>query len=433
MLKRLLNIIAGTAIALFVLILTVGMAMSMGKPLSRWHLQAAFDEAFNYSAGSFADYIAWSERRLRASRIDEPSDEIITNLKPFELIPESDCPTDDNGRYRNGIVLVHGLIASPWSMRHIGEWFHSRCFYVMGVLLTGHGTRPGDMLPATWEDWLADVDFATGQLAGKVDRLFLSGHSVGGTLSVLEAGQNPDVDALILFAPAMGIAPASQYAIWLSRLGRFFPAAAWFELEPEEATYRYESLPFSAAAQTWELIQATQNSLASRPLTLPVITVASAQDTTVDVQSTLDFMQSLENPLSHTLLYAQHDLPPYYNTQVVNSNLPADGIISLGHLGLMTPPDHPHYGMNGAYRYCGQYYDEEIDSFERCKAGERDFYGEATEENRGYGLIERIAFNPFYDDMLAEILLFLDQLSLDTRGLPLPPTLPGANPFDIDN
>ena len=431
--QRLLKILAGLCIGLFILVLAAGMALSIDKPLTNWHLESSFDEPFDYATGSFTDYIVWSERRLRAARPDEPSDAVIANLKPFELVPDSDCPTDDDGRYRNGIVLIHGLIASPWSMRHIGEWFNARCFYVLGVLLTGHGTRPGDMLPVTWEDWLADVDFATNQLTGKVDRLFLSGHSAGGTLSILEAAQNPDVDALILFAPAMAIAPASKYAIWLSHLGRFFPAAAWFELEPEEATYRYESFPFSAAAQTWELIMQTQATLASDPLTIPVMTVASAQDTTVDVQATFDFMQSLENPLSHTLLYAQHSLPPYNRTQVVNSNMPADGIISLGHLGLMTPPDHPHYGINGAYRYCGQYYGDGTDNFERCKAGERHFYGEATEENRGFGLIERIAFNPFFEDMLAEIRLFLDQLSMDTRGLPLPPTIPGVNPLNRDN
>jgi len=159
------------------------------------------------------------------------------------------------------------------------------------------------------------------------------------------------------------------------------------------------------------------------------MTVASAQDTTVDVQATFDFMQAQEHPLSFTLLYAQYDLPPYERTRVVNSNLPEEGIISMGHLGLMTPPTHPHYGMNGDYRYCGQYYGEPNDNFERCKAGERDFYGEATADNRAAGLIERIAFNPFYDELLEEIELFIDQVTMDTRGLPLQPEV---DPLDLD-
>lgn len=313
----------------------------------------------------------------------------------------------------------------------MGEYFQSHCFLVLGVLLPGHGTRPGDMLISTWEDWRRDVDFATKLVADRVERLYLSGHSAGGTLSVLEATRNPDVNALVLFAPAMGITGASKYAGAVSQLGKIFPGAAWFEAEPDDAVYRYESFPFKAAAETWELIQATQNELLSHPLDIPVMTVASAQDATVEVQATFDFMAQQTNPLSHTLLYAQHDLPPYYRTRVVDSNDPDNGILSVGHLGLMTPPDHPWYGRDGSYRYCSHYYGEEGDAYARCKAGQRDFYGETTEENLGYGLIERIAFNPFYDDLLDEIDLFIEQVSMDRRGFP-PSDRTIPDPLDIE-
>ena len=429
MLNKPLKIIAGIVLLILVLILALGMVLSQGKPLQDVHVPSSFNEAFDYGSASFVDYIAWNERRVRASRADGAPDDILPNLLPFELMPDSDCPLNPDGRYPNGIVLVHGLIASPYSMKDLGEYFQSRCFYVLGVLMPGHGTRPGDILATTWEQWQQDVSFATEKLAEKTDRVFLSGHSAGGTMAVLEASRNPQVDALVLFAPAMAVDPASAYAIYVSTLGKLFPAAAWFELEPEDAIYRYESFPYSAAAETWELINATQQSLQLNPLMIPVMTVASAQDTTVDVQATFDFMQAQEHPLSFTLLYAQYDLPPYERTRVVNSNLPEEGIISMGHLGLMTPPTHPHYGMNGDYRYCGQYYGEPNDNFERCKAGERDFYGEATADNRAAGLIERIAFNPFYDELLEEIELFIDQVTMDTRGLPLKPEV---DPLDLD-
>ena len=432
MLKTILQIMSGIVALALLLIFALGMALSQGKHLQDVHVPSSFTEQFDYDNGDFAAYRAWNERRVRASRNDNPPEDVIANLMPFELVPESDCPLNPDGRYPDAIVLVHGLIASPWSMKHIGEYFQSRCFYVLGVLLPGHGTRIGDMLDATWEQWQRDVNFATTLAAEKADRVYVSGHSAGGTMAVLEASRNPDVDALILFAPAMAVDVASRYAIFLSMLGKWFPGAAWFEVEPEDAVYRYESFPFSAVAQTWELIQATQQNLVANPLTIPVMTVTSAQDTTVDVQATFDFMQALDNPLSFTLLYAQHELPPYNRTRVVNSNAPADGIISMGHLGLMTPPDHPHYGRNGAYRYCGQYFGDDNDNFARCKAGERDFYGEATEENRALGLIERIAFNPFYDDLLDEIALFLDQVGMDTRGLPLPPRFPDSTVPNLD-
>lgn len=429
--KLALRIAAGIALLAVFGFLGLGIFLSQGKVLQDWHLPSSFAEPFDFASGSFADYIAWSERRIRAARVDAPADDVVANLKPFLLEPDSDCPVNPDGRYPDGIVLVHGLIASPYSMKPLGDFFRDSCFFVLGVLLDGHGTRPGDMLASTWEDWHRDVHFAVERLAEKAGRLYLAGHSAGGTLAVLEAARNPAVDALVLFAPAMAVAEVSKYAGAVSQVGRFFPSAAWFELEPDDAVYRYESFPFTAAAQTWQLIQATNAALAANPLQVPVMTVASAQDTTVVAQATFDFMQGQANPLSFTLLYAQHALPPYNRTKVVDSNVPAEGILGVGHLGLMTPPDHPWYGRDQAYRYCGHYFGQPDDLFARCKAGERDFYGETTEENLAVGVIERIAFNPFYDALLDEIELFIEQVSMDRRGLPLPPQLP--DPLRLDN
>ena len=428
-----LRVVAGLLFLIAAGIISLGVFLSKGKELEPWHFPSPFAEPFDYENGSFEDYIAWSERRIRAARTDAPDETVIANIKPFILEPEPDCPVNADGKYSDGIVLVHGLIASPWSMKPIGDYFNSRCFYVVAILLPGHGTRPGDMLKVTWEDWESEVGYATRLLAQQVDRVYLSGHSVGATLVVQEAASNPGVDALILFAPAMAVDLASKYAVYIQYLGGFFPSAAWFELEPEEGVYRYESFSFSAAADTWSLIQETNKTLSQNPLTIPVMTIASAEDTTVDVQATLEFMQGQEHPDSFTLLYSQNTLPSYVRTRVLNSSAPEQGVLSLSHLGLMTPPEHPYYGVNGDYHYCSQYFGLPGGAYEQCKAGQRDFYGETTEVNMQRGVIERIAFNPFYDGLLQEIDLFLEQVGLDQRGIPLQRQVRDNFRLDIDN
>ena len=427
-----LRLLAAMMLVIVLMIPVLGLFLSVGKELEEWHVPSSFDESFDFASSSFADYIDYSERHIRASRLDTPSDEEVSKLLPYILEPDSDCPVNADGKYPDGIVLVHGLIASPWSMKPLAQHFNSRCFYVLGLLLPGHGSRPGDMLESTWEHWLESVEFSTQQLSDKTDRIFLSGHSVGGNLAVLEALHNSAVDALVLFAPAMMVTEASRLARILSLVGKLFPAAAWFELEPDDAVYRYESFPFRSAAETWSLIQETHKTLDDTPLSIPVFTVASAQDTTVDAQATFDFMVAQDNPLSFTLLYTQRELPPYNKTQVKISNTPDQGILGLGHLGLMTPADHPYYGRDGAYRYCGHYFGQPNDRFARCKDGERDFYGEPTNENLALGLIERIAFNPFYSEMIEELGLFLEQVSMDPRGLPIQREFEGSR-LNLDN
>src|SRR5690606_39786575 len=132
------------------------------------------------------------------------------------------------------------------------------------------------------------------------------GHSAGGALSLLEAAGNPDVDALILFAPALAITDAAQYARFIVPLGKLFPGAAWVSAEEEAAVYRYESITFTAAAEMQGLIDALWASDLERLNTLPIFTVASMEDTTVKTPVILDFMTGNEHPATSTLLYSQH-------------------------------------------------------------------------------------------------------------------------------
>src|SRR5690606_26579375 len=155
-----------------------------------------------FNGGSFAGYLAWSQTLLREARPDAP-ESVIANLSPFRLEPGPECARTDDGRHLRGVLLTHGLIDSPYSMRHLGEDLRARCYLVYGLLLPGHGTRPGDLLKAGWEDWARAQHFATAQLAGEAEQVVLAGHSAGGALAILEASVNPDVDALMLFAPAL--------------------------------------------------------------------------------------------------------------------------------------------------------------------------------------------------------------------------------------
>ena len=160
-----------------------GVVLSSGKVLQDDQVPSSFAEPFDYAGSTYDHYIAWSERRVRNARVEEPDTETLANLLPFELEPDADCPVNLDGKVQNGIVLVHGLIASPWSMKPVGEYFQSRCFHVLGILMHGHGTRVGDMLRSSWEDWHQDLQFAVRVLAEKADNITLSGHSVGATLA----------------------------------------------------------------------------------------------------------------------------------------------------------------------------------------------------------------------------------------------------------
>lgn len=404
------NIVLSILAVLLLLYAAIGLFLASGKTLGERH--APFPHAaFDYANGSFADYIAYAREQITAGAVVVPDDAVIANLLPFELVPPAQCPRDAEGRVEQGIVLIHGLFETPYSMRALGEDLNARCLHVLALLLPDHGTRPGDFLDAHWEDWSAATRFATAQLAQRANTVILGGHSAGGALSLLEALRYPRADALILFAPALAITPAARLAKFLVPLGRLLPGAAWVGLGNDDAVYRYESITFTAAAEMQALTEALAQAWRGQQRQLPIFTVATVEDSTVGTPQILDFMAQNAEPRSRTLLYSQHAHPGGRNVDVVASHAPDQGVLSLSHLGLMIPPDDPHYGRDGAYRNCGHYESgNEVAMLASCQAGQRDYYGEPNAENSTQGVVERIAFNPWYPQLLQRIETFLDSL-----------------------
>lgn len=404
-----LKVLLVTTLLLPLLYVGAGFVLARGKTLAERHVD--FDEPdFDYNSDSFEDYILYSQARILVSRVGALDQDMLDNLSPFELLPAEDCPRSADGKAQRGIVLTHGLLESAYSMRDFAASMQAQCFHVLALLLPDHGSRPGDFLSTDWQEYSDAIAFATRVLSTKAEQVLLGGHSIGGALSILEATRNPDVDALILFAPALGITEAARIARFIVPLGELFPGAAWVDVSEDAAVYRYESLTFSAAEQSWALLQEVSAAENARVRELPVFTVASMEDDRVSTPAILEFMQRNSNPRSLTLLYSQHGHSGSERIKVVPARDDDAGVLGVGHLGLMIPPANPWYGRDGSYRSCGHYGSDANPDFVACKNGERDWYGETTPENLQAGILERIAFNPYYESMLQEIQTFVDRL-----------------------
>jgi pimeloyl-ACP methyl ester carboxylesterase len=142
-------------------------------------------------ASNFTQYVNNTYKFVKIARriahVDA-SDEVVGQNVPAILLPNpATCPLEENGKYENGILLVHGLLDSAYAMKVLGKYFQSKCFLVYVILLPGHGTAPGDLLHTTYNDWIAATDFATQKLIDKTNNVFLGGHSLGGLLAINEA------------------------------------------------------------------------------------------------------------------------------------------------------------------------------------------------------------------------------------------------------
>lgn len=90
-----------------------------------------------------------------------------------------------------GVVLVHGLTGTPTEMRYVGRGLNERGYTVYAPVLAGHCGTEAELLRTGWRDWMESTEQACDWLAGKVDRLYVAGLSMGALLSLQMAARRP--------------------------------------------------------------------------------------------------------------------------------------------------------------------------------------------------------------------------------------------------
>lgn len=263
------------ALAVLVVVLVVYL---QGRPdLEVWHL-ANLDEEFRTGegVGTFTDYLAL-EDRLFAQLDDlvygatkEDTEYRINRYDRGSLSDPERWPTNWNRSYElpreapeAGVLLLHGLSDSPYSLRALGERLHGLDASVIGLRVPGHGTAPSGLVEIQWEDMASAVSLAVVHLREQIgDRpLHIVGYSNGAALAVhyaltsLEDHSLPKVQRLVLISPAIGVTKVAALAIWQSRIGHLLglEKLAWNSILPEYDPFKYGSFAINAGDLEYRL------------------------------------------------------------------------------------------------------------------------------------------------------------------------------------
>jgi alpha-beta hydrolase superfamily lysophospholipase len=199
-----------------------------------------------------------------------------------------------------GVLLVHGLSDSPYSMRAMAQRLLAQGYTVVGLRVPGHGTCPAALAKVTWDDWTAAMTLAVRGLRAMIPDgtpLVLAGYSNGGALSVhyvtsaLEDKTLPEVSAVVLFSPMIGISPMARVSKFYHMVARLSgdAKAQWSAVSAEVDPYKYNSWPMNASVQAWTLSQDVERRLATLAKAgrmnqmPPILAMQSAIDATVVV------------------------------------------------------------------------------------------------------------------------------------------------------
>lgn len=206
---------------------------------------------------------------------------------------------------KGGVLLLHGMTDSPYSLRSFAKMFHAQGFYVLNLRLPGHGTIPAELDSMEWQDWLAAVQIGARHVAGQLEPgqpFYVLGYSNGASLALKYAMDSTGEaefrtpDRLFLLSPMIGVGSLARFSrlfYWLGRL-EYFRHSRWLDVYPEYDPHKYNSFPMNAGLQGHKLTTVVKAQLQRMSVSgelkhmPPILTFQSLVDATVFSAATLD-------------------------------------------------------------------------------------------------------------------------------------------------
>ena len=237
----------------------------------------------------------WERHAYAKPRYDDINEHETATADPSPFFLR---PKHDNGI---GVLLIHGLLASPAELRDYGEHLVQQGYTVMAVRLKGHGSSPYALRNQTWEDWYASVQRSFNILKVHCKHIFVSGFSTGGALALkLASQQYPEIIGICAVAvPIKFINPAFILVSLLYGVNKLVDWVSSYEgVKPfidnfsEHPAINYRHVPVKSLYELRRLIHDMDDFLPH--CNIPVLILHGEHDPIVSVDSAPEIMDKLK-------------------------------------------------------------------------------------------------------------------------------------------
>ncbi len=306
--------------------------MESQADLSIWHkveLDAEFTTHSN--APDFAEYLSVEKQvfdqldRLIVDRVPVNRINQINRYSRGSLSDPAKWPRNWNRTFelpaqtpKAGVLLLHGMSDSPYSLREVGQHLNKKNAWVLGLRFPGHGTAPSGLTNLRWEDMARAVELAMDHLDEKIGNqpIYIVGYSAGGALAVqyalkaLSDRKRPQAKGIVLISPAIGVTSLASFAVWQARLGALLglDKLEWTDIKLEYDPYKYNSFAVNAGDQVYRLtveiarLLETHSKIGDLDNLPPMLTFQSSTDATVSSRALVQGLLTKLSPASHKLI-----------------------------------------------------------------------------------------------------------------------------------
>ena len=312
---------------IFSLLVMYVAARSTAPALQPWHTEILTEEftedMVGHQVNNFDDYLALEERLFK--QLDEqiyansaigPA-HVLERYSPGSAADPHRWQTNWNHSFEltrtptvGGVLLLHGMSDSPYSLRSLGMTLNNRGYHVIGLRLPGHGTAPSGLKRVNWQDMAAATKLAMEHLTSSLESrpIHIIGYSTGASLALdftLNALDDENVAtpaSLVLISPAIRIHSTAALAGFKNFLSVLpgLGGLAYLSVMAEFDPFKYNSFATNAGAQVHGITRnvdrrlqvLVQNQPAVDKLP-PILVFKSTVDSTVTTDAVVDKLLKL--------------------------------------------------------------------------------------------------------------------------------------------
>jgi carboxylesterase len=213
---------------------------------------------------------------------------------PVPVRPGAEPFAHDGGPV--GVLLCHGFTGSPASMRPWAEHLAAEGHTVRLPRLPGHGTDWRDLALTRWEDWYGAAERALRDLSSSCEHVFVCGLSMGGTLTLRLAQEDPGlVTGIAVVNPSIHSRRADLKALPVMR--HLMPAAPGLVNDikrPGQDEVGYDRVPLHALHSLTKAWQRVSDDLPR--ISCPVLVFGSDEDHVVEPSNAIEVVKRVESP-----------------------------------------------------------------------------------------------------------------------------------------
>ncbi len=204
---------------------------------------------------------------------------------------------------KNGLLLIHGFTSTGQALAELADAAKAQGHSVSLMCLPGHGSSAEQLNSVSYKDWRTAVANAHQQLKQHCKKVYCLGFSLGASLAVQLAAEQPDIEHLFLLCPAIYPPTLLKYTSPLLKLMKVFGLSYIWQIagdcrDPAAMILSYRRTSIHGILEFLSALRSAQGVL--QTITTATTIIAAKSDSLFKESHINNIVMQLGSNLTHT-------------------------------------------------------------------------------------------------------------------------------------